>query len=141
VDWVPVDLAAQVALDIAFSAPNPEPTETVSCFNIVNPQSTCWGELARTVQEFYAVQGRALESVSLDEWVDALAGVNASMEKDALRRYPALRLLDFFHGLRRKGTNRCTFSTHRALEHSPTMAQLRAVDETLMRKWLTVWAF
>lgn len=129
-------------VDIAFLPPSSESATSIACFNVVNPQTTRWGEVVLAVQEFYASQGRIIEAVSLGEWLKQLAGVDVWVDGGVLVRYPALRLLDFFQSLRDDHASmRCAFSASRALECSPGMAQLCPIDDKLIRKWLVGWAF
>ncbi|KAK0649915.1 hypothetical protein B0T16DRAFT_410881 [Cercophora newfieldiana] len=142
VDWIPVDIAAQAMLDIAFLPPALEPAMPIASFNIVHPRTTRWREVVRAVKKFYASQGSTIETVPLGEWLDRLEGVDVCADGAALGQYPAVKLLDFFQSLRDDNAPMsCVFSTSRVLENSPTMTRLCPTDDKLIRRWLVGWAF
>ena len=143
VDWIPVDVAAQVMVELSVAPRDRESPANVACFNIVNPKTTSWRELAGSVQEYYKFQGKSLELIPLDQWVDRLERVDVTKEKNVAQRYPALKLGDFFRSMSDHGSGSMSygFGTELAAKRSPTMSQLAAVDGRLMKKWLADWGF
>jgi len=141
---VPVDLAAKAILDLS---PLGSPTDehaggSLRCFNIVNPNPSPWSHLAATVTQYHAERGLTVAGVSLDEWVEALRAVDETKSAENADHYPALKLLDFFEGMKAgKENGACGFATEKGVAGSATMARLGAVDEVLMRKWLSEWNF
>ncbi len=113
------------------------------CFNIVNPSPSPWGPLAAIVEQYHAERGLTVAGVSLDEWLEAVRavdGTNTALEH--ADDYPALKLLDFYEGMKAGGEDgACGFATEKGVERSTTMARLGPVDEVLMRKWLNEWNF
>ena len=126
VKWVPADGAARVILDL-LGAQAPLGLE---CFNIVNPQHCPWRDLVAVVRQYFGSNGRTLEPVGLDQWLGELRTVDAASGE----RYPALKLLDFFEGM--KADKALGFATEKGVSRSVAMATMGPVDGTLMRKWL-----
>ncbi|KAK3900646.1 putative peptide synthetase [Staphylotrichum tortipilum] len=144
VAWVPVDLAAKAILDLSpLGSPTDDRSEGVlRCFNIVNPKPSPWSHLATIVQQYYAEQGLTVAAVSLDEWLEALKAVDETKAAEHADHYPALKLLDFFEGMKTGSEDGgCGFATEKGVERSATMTQLEPVGEPLMRKWLNEWSF
>jgi len=143
VDWIPVDVAAQVMVELSFAHRDHESPANVACFNIVNPKTTSWRDLVGSVQDYYKSQGKSLELVPLDDWVDRLERVDVTKEQNVAQRFPALKLGDFFRGMSDHGSGGMSFAfeTELAAKRSPTMSQLAAVDGRLMKKWLADWGF
>jgi hypothetical protein len=136
-------MAAKVMLELSPLAAPTRPNEgAVECFNLVNPKSCQWGALAAVVQRYYAERGTQLVGVGLDEWLDELRAVDARKEAEKAQDYPALKLLEFFEGMSAdSGQGGWGFATERGVERSMAMAGLGPVDEAMMRKWLSEWAF
>ncbi|KAK4228682.1 putative peptide synthetase [Podospora fimiseda] len=139
IDWVPVDVAAQTIIDIAFKRYR---LSGFTCFNIVNPHSAEWEELVAVIQQFYSAHGQSLQPVSFDEWLSDLKAVSATATDEEIERMPGLKILDFYEsltgGINVPGYN---FETELAVENSPTMANLAAVNGKMMWKWMEEWNF
>ncbi|KAK1754172.1 hypothetical protein QBC47DRAFT_302774 [Echria macrotheca] len=134
VDWVPVDVAGQAVLELSLQAPRQ--LGEVNCFNMVNPRTAKWGDLALEIKQYFNSKGEEMEVVTLQEWMKELKEVGMSKDLGELcHQYPAFKLLDFFQGLE-NNVGKLRFATTLAEEYSPTMRKLEATDGNLMRKWL-----
>lgn len=142
IDWVPVDLAARAILEISGSSfpatpvsGYPADTRALECWNVVNPRVAQWEDILPILQESHP----EVEAVEISEWLDALA-----LQQDS-KRYPALKLMDFFEEWRASEESGegavMRFETKTAREKSQTMREMQAVDRGLMKKWLEGWAF
>lgn len=60
-------------------------------FHIENPTATSWGSIAQAASD---ASPRPLRLVSFTEWLGHVAAQDVDVEK-----VPAVRLLDFFHGV------------------------------------------
>ncbi|KAK3332836.1 hypothetical protein B0T19DRAFT_457824 [Cercophora scortea] len=145
IDWLPVDLAASAIVDLSL-AYTESGDPVLSCFNLVNPRTTQWSVVAKAVQEFYADRGVSIDVVKYDEWLDDLMALRARgmMTSDQVKRYPALKLVEFFQGRNLKCAGngmKVAFATERIMERSPTMAGVVAVDGEMVKRWLSAWAF
>ncbi|KAH6838682.1 hypothetical protein B0I37DRAFT_387507 [Chaetomium sp. MPI-CAGE-AT-0009] len=142
--WVPVDTAAKIILEFLPLDGEREDSREADCFNVMNPQITQWSALAATVQEYYAKEGHEIVAVSLDEWLDELKGIDAAQTPEQIDQYPAVKILDFFEGLKADGDMQgplTGFATEKGSLKSPAMAGLRSLEGNLMRKWLHEWDF
>ncbi len=145
--WVPVDMAAKVMLELSPLSPKRLEENVMECFNLVNPHSCPWSDLVSVVQEYYAGQGTRLVGVEMDEWLGDLKALDATKDAEKAENYPALKLLDFFEGVKADGAQAdggqggFGFAIERGVERSPAMAGLQPVGESLMRKWLGEWGF
>ncbi|KAK4122026.1 acetyl-CoA synthetase-like protein [Parathielavia appendiculata] len=143
--WVPLDIAAKVIVDfVPLSAQGTSESGTLRCFNVVNPQVRPWNELAAVVQQHYSdsESGQQLGVVEFDEWLNELRAVGVNNGAEEAELFPALKLLDFFEGLKADGgKGRWGFATEKGVISSPTMANMGAVSGKLMQKWLDEWDF
>ncbi|MCJ1439790.1 MAG: hypothetical protein MMC23_000271 [Stictis urceolatum] len=136
VDWVPVDVAARVLLELSL-APK-DRGEEAGYFSLVNPRVASWGGLVGVVQEWFRGRGREVGDVELKEWVGKLKGMEASQE--VARRVPALKLVDFYEGILESGKPP-GFETERTAAMSESLRRLEAVGEGWMRTWMEQWNF
>ncbi|KAG8631636.1 hypothetical protein KVT40_000776 [Elsinoe batatas] len=139
VDWVPVDVAADVMVELALEGRMDEKLhETERWFHLVNPRTVAWGKLWPVVKEYYKEKGKELEVVSFEEWLKALKDMPATREN--AERVPGLKLLDFFEGLAApQGLPR--LATEKTEATSRTLRELGAVTEDMMKQWLGQWQF
>jgi hypothetical protein len=100
----------------------------------VNPTTISWEELLPAVQ---AVMDPPVDTVSLDEWVEALRSSADRLQDIDIN--PALKLVDFFSELRRSADHP-RLETTKALKKSMTMAQMGPVTQAWMHNWMKQWA-
>lgn len=136
VDWVPMDVAAGTVIDIA-TTPLQEPAQV---YHLANPYTTTWSQLYPVIEKFYKDAGVEIEVVEYDAWVNALEQIPQT--KENAEQVPGLKLLDFYQSLRQaSGMGLPTLETKRAEAISETLSEGKAVDESVMKKWLSQWAF
>ncbi|UPX12197.1 uncharacterized protein EKO05_0002760 [Ascochyta rabiei] len=136
VDWVPMDVAAGAVIDIA-TAPL---DESARVYHLANPHTTTWSQLYPVIQSFYRGVGDDIEIVEYNDWVNELK--QFPQTKENAERIPGLKLLDFYESLRPEtGMGLPALETRRAEAASKTLREGKAVDESVMRKWLEQWAF
>jgi hypothetical protein len=70
------------------------------CFNIVNPKPSPWGHLPAVVKQYHAEWGLTVVGLSLDESLKELRAVDETKAAEHANHCPALKLLDFFEGLK-----------------------------------------
>ncbi|KAL8919755.1 MAG: hypothetical protein Q9208_006621 [Pyrenodesmia sp. 3 TL-2023] len=97
IDWVPIDLVSQVAVELSTIDRNAG-TPTTQVFHLVNPSETYWSSLLPTVRSLLDADIRI---VPLGERVQRLRGT-VSCTKD-VERNPAVKLLV----LQREGSVQC----------------------------------
>lgn len=160
VDWIPVDILANIIVELAGAADirrpvngvgashanairsiEVEPTSTIPVYHAVNPEESEWADLVPTVHRYL---GESVKIVSWGEWVDALSKSQHNDSADDLRQNPGLKLLDFFLSLRRdaeSGHMMPSLETERSMMRSGALAALKPVGEEWMEIWLKQWAF
>jgi thioester reductase-like protein len=136
VDWVPMDAAAGTVIDIATA-----PVEgSAQVYHLANPHTTTWSQLYPVVQAFYKEANVDIEVVEYNDWVSELRRLPQT--KENAERVPGLKLLDFYESLRPElGMGLPELGTSRAEAVSQTLREGKAVDESVMRKWMGQWAF
>lgn len=139
VDFVPVDLLADVLVDLATATTAGQETSGAAVFNLRNPHLTPWRTLLPAVSNAYAE--KELRVVSPATW---LANLRASSEEEGDDtvgiRNPALKLIDFFEGLWRSTPAQAqVMAIDRALAASPILRGLEPVSLVWMHKWVREW--
>lgn len=130
--WVPVDIAARAIVEIVLSTvQNDKSTEQLRIWHIVNPKNnTKWSDIL----QIFKASGFTFQIVEAKEWVNLLA---ASPESDN----PSRKLLHLWQSSFSSGVKQFdpVFDTSRAVEASPSLAELGNVDQDLMQKIFSTW--
>ena len=140
VDWVPVDAAAKVLLELSFNTLVDEKVskDKLSFYHLVNPKTETWQNLVSVVQEHFDQSHTRLEIVEFSDWVETLKRM--PMSKDNAAQVPGLKLLDFYEGLAApQGLPR--LATDKTAAVSSTLRNIGPVDRDMMKLWLEQWAF
>ena len=138
VDWVPVEDVAATVLEIT-GATCPLPPTATNHFNIVNPATVSWSQLAPAVKEYYEKQGRKIELVDFKSWVRAVEG-----RSDDEVNVPAVKLLDTYRALLSEDGAQSLyagFETTQTRTVSATLSRLGPVDSQMMENWCLQWGF
>lgn len=137
IDWVPVDTMSKVMCEIILrERDDDKPSSTLEVYNLVNPRSIPFNRFADLLQ---ARIGLPLScQVGLSEWVKSLEQVNPGTIPEEVEKVRVL-ILPFFQSLIEKGVSYPGIETAKAREASPTMANMKAVDEGLMKWWCEQW--
>ncbi|KAJ5430722.1 Male sterility NAD-binding [Penicillium cf. griseofulvum] len=145
VDWIPVDLLADILVQLAGAATDGSSSataHTLPVYHAVNPNAVDWASLVPTVAKHL---GPSVKIVSWAEWMDALRNSRGSATTAvSLKQNPALKLFDFFDSVAKaaeKGEGWPSFETKETLKKSPGMAEVKAVSEEWMELWLKQWKF
>ena len=145
IDWIPVDLLAEAALELAVADSNSsEGGQGAQVFNVRNPRTTGWDELLPVVRERAGYHGLAVpEVVSPSVWLGKL---QESLERGSGGDISnlAVKLLEFYRdGLwgenSASGDNELPMSIERALSASPALRGVPAVSAEWMGKWVDEW--
>ncbi|KAH8895924.1 L-aminoadipate-semialdehyde dehydrogenase [Thozetella sp. PMI_491] len=138
VDWIPVDLVAQIVLELCGIAPavrGPAGAERgLRIYHGVNPRTTSWSSLAPVALEHL---GPSVKLASWEEWLTALRNEQQELTSAAAHEVTGLKLADFFESL--GGTKRPAIATVMSEEASSVLRQLKAVDAEWLRLWLRQW--
>ncbi|KAI0533535.1 acetyl-CoA synthetase-like protein [Xylaria digitata] len=142
VDWIPVDSAAQVIVELALDIPA-DPADPrrrkLALFNVTNPHPVSWETLLPVVRSCLG----GVRIVPYTEWLRLLLKSSAPARWGTRGMdVPALKLLDFFRELQeghQRGARQTLLQTERTRKLSPSLAKLGPVDESMMIKWMRQW--
>ncbi|KAL8750325.1 MAG: hypothetical protein Q9184_006462, partial [Pyrenodesmia sp. 2 TL-2023] len=151
VDWIPVDLLANIVVELAGAAEvqheakngfheiEVEPNDTVPVYHAVNPEFAMWADLLPAIHSSLGKSG--LQIVTWNEWVDALAQSWHSAAD--MTQNPGLKLLEFFEALKldRSAGPVPRLDTEHSEMKSGTLAGLKPVGSAWMAAWLKQWGF
>lgn len=148
IDWVPVDLAGRVIVELALGAHADSGHDQVPLrvFNVVNPNLSKWSMFAEVLQRRLSTgesgaEGRCRQT-SLTEWVETLIHTDPRTMSDAEAR-SSTKILPFFQHLAETAARGIDlhpkFDTAEAQRSSRTMDEMREIDERLVYQWLEQW--
>lgn len=152
VDFVPVDLLADVLVDLATATTTTGRADSgTTVFNVRNPNLTPWATLLPAV----VAGGSSAKPVQVVPPATWLASLRASNEEESSEDVevtnPALKLLDFFGDLwqpadaagteiRTEPVSPPNMAVDRALASSPSLRKLEPVSLEWMHKWTQEWS-
>lgn len=137
VDWVPVDVTAQIIVELGVSRLRRQEDDRLDVFHIVNSKVVSWRELVPVIQEYYGGSEK-LRSVPFAEWVAELRKVPVTAEE--VKTKPGIKLLDFYEGLTGE-TGLPRLATAHTVQCSKALRELNPVNGDLMRNYLNQWQF
>lgn len=130
VDWIPVDMLANIIVELAIHSPD-TPKAGATVYHAVNPQRASWAMLVSTIAQ--------CDTVSWDDWIGALR--ESGSKKEDVARNPAVKILDFFDSLCSEGYEPTHFDTRETVRVSRTLANLGPVHEGWIKIWMRQWSF
>lgn len=145
VDWIPVDGAAQIIVELALDTPTDKEDprrHSLALFNVANPNSVAWETLAPTVVQSSSSIGRPLRVVPFLDWLQLLERSAPEQWEKMAATLPALKLLDFFKELeegRQRGADQTILRTEITKRFSLRLARMSAIDKSMMANWLGRW--
>ncbi|KAI9935093.1 hypothetical protein MW887_000714 [Aspergillus wentii] len=128
VDWVPIDMAARIVIDIVHTSHG---KGSCGVFHVVNPSPSDWSSLIPTIQRFCHVT-----PISLEDWINTLQS-----DSSGIQDRPALKLLDFFKGIQGSGKGQPLFEVKQSKAASKKMRELPPIDGAIMDNWMRQWGF
>ncbi|KAI1330923.1 male sterility protein-domain-containing protein [Xylariaceae sp. FL0255] len=135
VDWVPIDVVAEVFVDLMRHVLSNRSRSTCQVFHIANPQATPWAALLPATHH---ALGNNTELVPFDEWVRRLKA-KGRLEHDVLR-FPALKILPFYETLvASPDTRMVVLETNETLAVSPSLYNLGEIQGAWMERWIPAW--
>ena len=139
VDWVPVDIAAKVMVELLTFLPEQQAGK-VEFHHVVNPREVPWAKLLPTVLHHLP---NGIKVVDLPTWVQTLTeSMRAGNDPEA---NPAAKLLPFFESLGDKSVRfpkarAPTLNTKKTVLRSQQLAKLGQVNEQWMTLWMKQWS-
>lgn len=163
-DWIPIDLLAEVIGQLV--VPNTNKNELETFYNLVNPRTASWQSLLPTLKARLEISSsKKVQIVPFAQWLDELEKSENSVIKEvekmngtttpaqtaAHRAQTGLKLLSFFRVLAEVGplnddTVKAILSTpnwkvDNALKHSAAFAELPPVSSAWLETWLKQWGY
>lgn len=136
VDWVPVDVLAASAWELATTTTTTGASPRV--FHLVNPTSRPWATLLPVICSALgggaSGQTATLQEVSLKEWVAEVAKTDVRDPAQVAAR-PAVKILDFFQAAD-EGNGSVSYATDEARRASETLRALGPVQDAWVAKWI-----
>lgn len=155
VDWVPVDLLAEVLVELALSDCSDSTAEaerTVEVFHPHNLNLMPWNEAIRPViaDALAGYAGKQIETVPLVDWIERVrrdlegTGTGGSSDNELqvlLERDPAAKLLGFFEGLADSASAEPdnVLETGKTAQRSERLRAVPGVKAEWVRKWVGKW--
>ncbi|KAK3394801.1 gluconate kinase [Podospora didyma] len=125
--WIPVDKAASVVSEIAFSE-----TKLPPVLHLENPVRQPW---SKVLEQFGKELGLFKPLVSFDDWLDQAANAGSDDEL-----YPVRQLYDFFkNGFRAVACGQVVLGTDVTKTHSTTLHDMEAVDDATISGYVNYW--
>ncbi|RAL16033.1 acetyl-CoA synthetase-like protein [Aspergillus homomorphus CBS 101889] len=151
IDWVPVDLLADILIDLALRGAENNQNAGVQVFHPVNLHAQPWNAIRPVVAKALATDKESIETVPLRKWVQLVRqdmetatnrgqGVGEEDMQVRLERNPAARLLGFFEGLLATTSEDTTIlETERTAEVSEKLRAVDGVKAEWLEKWMAEW--
>ncbi|KAJ5717801.1 NRPS-like enzyme [Penicillium malachiteum] len=146
VDWVPIDLLAEILVDVALLD-----NSGLSVYHPVNLNTKSWKEIQPFVTDaLQKISGKTVETITLRDWVLRVRkDVEAASQGDKilkeselqahLAKNPAAKLLEFFEGLLANSTPECALDTQHTAQASEKLREVDAVKPEWVEKWVGEW--
>jgi thioester reductase-like protein len=140
VDWIPMDVAAETVceLTLAHAGEVRKSPESARAYHIVNPRVVQWSDLVpRILQALQEDIDKPVKSVTFEAWLKALRGCPVTTEE--MEKKPAIKLLDFYHGLNSEGGSLPILATRDTEGTSEALRSVDAISAELVRAWIKMW--
>lgn len=139
IDWIPVDLVAQAICELSLPREEQQSPGQLCVFNVVNPDLVDWKIFADVLRSRL---GQVAQFVTFAESVDRLVRSSPdTMSKT--NASSSMKILPFFQHLAdivaRGYALQPEFDTTNAIKASRTMAEMQAVNKTLIDLWCDQW--
>lgn len=147
VDWVPVDVLADVMVELVTSLHSESDAKPKTHFyHTANPKVVTWGTLLSALIDYSRKAKKELKVIGMPEWVDVLEKSSAKSSSPAdVEQNPAIKLLDFFKNLQDKAlrmpeARSVTLDVKKTSKQSASLADMAPVSQDWMQLWLNQWA-
>ncbi|KAH8426117.1 uncharacterized protein LDX57_003859 [Aspergillus melleus] len=151
IDWVPIDLLAEVLVDLALQ----EPSSTGSVVDVAHPLNlspTTWETIRPAVSDTLSTfaGGKPLEVISLPAWIsrvrqdiETAGGSHTSLGdgdlQTLLEKNPAAKLLEFFESLASSSEPDNVLDTQTTAKRSEKLQAVDAIKPEWIHKWVQEW--
>ncbi|GAA87321.1 NRPS-like enzyme [Aspergillus luchuensis] len=150
IDWMPIDLLAEVLVDLAVRDDEDSAGDAVRVYHPVNLHPRNWTDLRPEVAAALATTaGKAVQTVAFREWVLRVrkdletAGAGAHLTESqllkVLARNPAAKLLEFFEGIMGQEGRENVLDTRDTAARSERLRAVESMQAEWVRKWVGEW--
>ncbi|KAF7798286.1 hypothetical protein EIP86_009505 [Pleurotus ostreatoroseus] len=129
VTWIPVDVVAQVFVDLLFS-----PKRLPPVINVVHPRPITWKQIANYLS---GALRTPLPLVPLQTWLQQVEAFAENAKAHDVQRIPAIKLLGFFRKSTLQGP--VSFDTTKAESLSQSIRTLEPLGEEDVQNWVEYW--
>ncbi len=142
IDWMPVDLLAKALVELSLDRQE-RSLNGAEAFNVLNPTTTLWDDIVPSILD--SVQkhtNQRMRVVTLESWLKKLHKISDDISGDSVdmvRKYPAIKLLDFYEDSMVNSTREVSWQMDRALSKSQTLKDMRAVNDAWLDQWIQAW--
>ncbi|PLB43654.1 NRPS-like enzyme [Aspergillus steynii IBT 23096] len=128
IDWVPIDLLAEILVDLALQKPSSRGLVDVA--HPLNLSPTTWEEIRPVVSDALSTfAGKPLDVVPFSEWIS----------RTLLAQNPAAKLLDFFETSASTSEPGNVLDTQKTAQRSEKLRAVDAIKPEWIRKWVQEW--
>ncbi|KAI8631702.1 acetyl-CoA synthetase-like protein [Xylariaceae sp. FL1651] len=130
VDWIPVDKAARVLVEILDSSTSKLDSLAkglLPVYHVANPHGITWSNLVP-----WATESLNIKPVSFEEWLQRLEDCKDELQD--IEKNPAIKLVEFYRKASKSNAAR-RMMTWRAAEASKTLREMGPVN----RQWIAAW--
>ncbi|KAM0152233.1 hypothetical protein ACHAPG_007769 [Botrytis cinerea] len=143
IDWVPIDLVADILVELAFNAKSDQ-IDGAKVYHPVNPVLVSWKSLLPTiVATATSGQQNKMSSVPFAKWIERVRKDAEDLHskinfEEMLEKNPAIKLLSFYEGLA-KGRGTSILESKRTVQASDKLRGLQGIEKAWVEKWVRGW--
>lgn len=143
IDWVPIDLVADILVELAFNAKSDQ-IAGAKVYHPVNPVLVSWKSLLPTiVATATSGQQNTMTSVPFAKWIERVRKDAEDLHskinfEEMLEKNPAIKLLSFYEGLA-KGRGTSILESKRTVQASDKLRGLQGIEKAWVEKWVRGW--
>lgn len=151
IDWVPVDILADIIADLALTNNVQNEVRPVRVFHPLNPNPKSWEDVREElVMDLCSISGKSIDIVPLDIWiakvrqdVELKAGVGTALKDGELDKIlennPAAKLVEFCEDVLGGGGEGNVLETEKIKKASKALNELKGVKREWIAKWISEW--
>lgn len=149
IDWVPVDILADIIADLALTNNFQHEVRSVRVFYSLNPNPKSWEDVREElVMDLCSISSKSIDVVSLDIWIAKLrqdvelkAGAGTVLKDGELDKIlennPAAKLLEFYEDVLGGGEEGNVLETEKTKKASKALNDFKGVKREWIAKWIS----
>ncbi|TGO47697.1 hypothetical protein BCON_0266g00020 [Botryotinia convoluta] len=143
VDWVPIDLIADILVELVFSQ-RIDDNNGAKVYHPVNPVLVPRKSLLpKIIETATVVKGNKITSLPFAKWIERVRKHAENLHsmidfEEMLKKNPAIKLLSFYEGLA-KGRGTSILENKKTVEASEKLRGLKGIEGAWVEKWVQDW--